>query len=184
MPQARRRSRRNVVDFVDDGRTRTEAPVLPLDDGRVGRRRACRALPYRSFQTVSRTVGTGSARWPDPRLRLWSRPINQASRGGDAHAPLTRRRTMTEIREGMNVLSADGERLGRIIRIEGDSLLIEKGFFFHKDYACSVNNVREVRGDDVILSLSKIQLETAIGGATEQATDETRPSTGVRQDVR
>src|SRR5438477_2461184 len=111
-------------------------------------------------------------------------PANQASRGGDAHAPLTRRRTMTEIREGMNVLSADGERLGRIIRIEGDSLLIEKGFFFHKDYACSVNNVREVRGDDVILSLSKIQLETAIGGATEQTTDETRPSTGVRQDVR
>jgi len=91
---------------------------------------------------------------------------------------------MTEIREGMNVLSADGERLGRIIRIEGDSLLIEKGLFFHKDYACSVNNIREVRGDDVILSLSKIQLETAIGGATEQTTDDARPSMGVRQDVR
>ena len=91
---------------------------------------------------------------------------------------------MTEIREGMNVLSADGKRLGRIIRIEGDSLLIEKGIFFHKDYACSANNIREVRGDDVILSLSKIQLETAIGGATEQAPDESRPSTGVRQDVR
>ena len=90
---------------------------------------------------------------------------------------------MTEIREGMNVFSADGERLGRIIRIEGDSLLIEKGIFFHKDYACSANNIREVRGDDVILSLSKIQLETAIGGATEQATDESRPSTGVPQDV-
>src|SRR5438477_7948022 len=145
---------------------------------------ALAVAPYRSFQTASRTVGTGSARWPDPCLRLWSRPINQASRGGDAHAPLTRRRTMTEIREGMNVLSADGKRLGRIVRIEGDSLLIEKGIFFHKDYACSANNIREVRGDDVILSLSKIQLETAIGGATEQAPDESRPSTGVRQDVR
>jgi hypothetical protein len=91
---------------------------------------------------------------------------------------------MTEIREGMNVLSADGERLGKIIRIEGDSLLIEKGLFFHKDYSCSVNNIREVRGDDVILSLSKIQLETAIGGATEQTTDDARPSMGVGQDVR
>jgi hypothetical protein len=82
---------------------------------------------------------------------------------------------MTDVREGMNVFSADGERLGRIMSVEGDSLLIEKGFFFRRDYACSVNNVREVRGDDVILSLNKIQLETAIGGATEQAPDEGRP---------
>ena len=87
---------------------------------------------------------------------------------------------MTEVREGMNVLSADGERLGRVMRIEDDSLLIEKGFFFSKDYACSVNNIREVRGEDVILSLSKLQLKTAIGGATEQATDEGRASTGAR----
>ena len=87
---------------------------------------------------------------------------------------------MTEVREGMNVLSADGERLGRVMKIEDDSLLIEKGFFFSKDYACSVNNIREVRGEDVILSLSKLELETAIGGATEQATDEGRASTGAR----
>src|SRR5437899_8958485 len=137
-----------------------EKPVLPLDDGRVGRRRARPRLPYSSSRLLA--VRSGLEALAGRPLLAALEPANQASRGGDAHAPLTRRRTMTEVREGMNVLSADGERLGRVMRIEGDSLLIEKGFFFHKDYACSVNNIREVRGEDVILSLNKIQLETRL----------------------
>lgn len=64
-----------------------------------------------------------------------------------------------DVREGMSVFSADGERLGKVIGREGSSLLIEKGFFFPRDYLCRIGDVRDVRDGEVILGLSKAQLE-------------------------
>ncbi len=66
---------------------------------------------------------------------------------------------MNQIRTGMTVHSADGQRLGKVIACREDSIVIEKGIFFPVDYTCRPDDVAEVRGDDLVLRLSKEQLE-------------------------
>jgi hypothetical protein len=63
--------------------------------------------------------------------------------------------TMSELRDGMKVRSSDGHDLGKIIRLDAGMLVIEKGFFFPKDYEVPLSSVREIRGDEVFLSVSK-----------------------------
>ena len=65
-----------------------------------------------------------------------------------------------EIREGMTVRSADGEKLGRVIRCDQDAFIIEKGFFFPKDYIVRYDQA-SVRGDEVLLALSASSLREA-----------------------
>jgi hypothetical protein len=64
------------------------------------------------------------------------------------------------IREGMVVHSADGERLGKVRKCDADGFYVEKGFFFPEEHFARYSDVREVRGDDVRLSLAKDQLAT------------------------
>lgn len=59
----------------------------------------------------------------------------------------------------MTVYSSDGERLGKVIAARADTLIIEKGIFFPVDYTCRPDDVAQVRGEDLILRLSKAQLE-------------------------
>lgn len=63
------------------------------------------------------------------------------------------------LRSGMKVRSSDGESLGKIIRVEAGTFVVEKGFFFPKDYAVSNALVREVRDDECWLTISKGELE-------------------------
>jgi uncharacterized protein (TIGR02271 family) len=67
--------------------------------------------------------------------------------------------TRAELRDGMKVRSSDGHGLGKIIRLDGGILVIEKGFFFPKDYEVPISLVSEVRDDEVWLSVSKEALE-------------------------
>lgn len=53
---------------------------------------------------------------------------------------------------GMTVHSADGEKLGRVMAITETEIHVEKGIFFPKDYVVLLQDIREVRGDDVILT--------------------------------
>lgn len=57
----------------------------------------------------------------------------------------------TDIREGMVVRSADGDRLGKIIRLDDQGLQIEKGIFFPKDYLANFDQIDTVQGDNVYL---------------------------------
>jgi uncharacterized protein (TIGR02271 family) len=57
-----------------------------------------------------------------------------------------------DIREGMTVRSSDGEKLGKVIRCDADQFLIEKGFFFPKDYAARYDEVSTIRDDEVLLA--------------------------------
>lgn len=66
---------------------------------------------------------------------------------------------MGELTNGMKVMSSDGESLGKIIRVEPGTFVVEKGFFFPKDYAIPLSLVREVRDDACWLSISKGELE-------------------------
>ena len=63
-----------------------------------------------------------------------------------------------QLREGMTVYSIDGEKLGKIVRADADSFVIEKGLFFPKDYLCRYESVTSVDGDDVRLSVAKEEL--------------------------
>lgn len=59
------------------------------------------------------------------------------------------------VREGMNVLASDGEKLGEVDAVEGDSLVVKKGFFFPKDYYIPADAVASTDGDNVYLSVAK-----------------------------
>lgn len=62
------------------------------------------------------------------------------------------------IREGMTIFSADGEKLGKVVRCDADSFIIEKGLFFHKDYLALYEDVTDLRTDEATLSRTKDQL--------------------------
>ena len=66
---------------------------------------------------------------------------------------------MGELTSGMKVMSSDGESLGKIIRVEPGIFVVEKGFFFPKDYAIPLSLAREVRDGACWLSISKGELE-------------------------
>jgi uncharacterized protein (TIGR02271 family) len=57
----------------------------------------------------------------------------------------------TSIINGMLVRSVDGERLGKVYRLDSDFFFIEKGLFFPKDYAVRYEDVQEVRNGEVFL---------------------------------
>ncbi|HYG68820.1 MAG TPA: YsnF/AvaK domain-containing protein, partial [Anaeromyxobacteraceae bacterium] len=90
---------------------------------------------------------------------------------------------IAELHEGMKVRSADGTSLGKIVQLAGDTLIIEKGFFFPKDYACDVKDVADVRDDEVWLSVRDDALQA---GDTLRTGDVSRTTTGTaaREEVR
>jgi uncharacterized protein (TIGR02271 family) len=61
----------------------------------------------------------------------------------------------THVREGMTVYSSDGEKLGNVASCDASTFVIEKGFFFPKDYIARYDHVSEVTGDEVRLALTK-----------------------------
>jgi len=61
----------------------------------------------------------------------------------------------SRIREGMAVYSSDGEKLGKVLTCDEHTFVIEKGFFFPKDYVARYDYVADVRGDEIQLSLTK-----------------------------
>ena len=67
-------------------------------------------------------------------------------------------RTGTQIAEGMVARSSDGEKLGKIIACRSDGFMIEGGFLAPKNYLARYQDVAEVRGNDVILTLTRKQV--------------------------
>jgi len=63
-----------------------------------------------------------------------------------------------ELRPGMGVESREGEKLGKIVRLESDQLLVEKGFFFPHDYWVPSSAVENADDDTVYLSMDKDQV--------------------------
>ena len=63
-----------------------------------------------------------------------------------------------QIREGMEVWSVDGHKLGKVVAIQSDSFVIEKGVWFPKDYILSADTIDEVRESSIVLSQRRDEL--------------------------
>jgi uncharacterized protein (TIGR02271 family) len=81
------------------------------------------------------------------------------------------------IRDGMEVVSADGEKLGKVTRVMSQGFEIEKGIFFRRECEASFDDVIDVRGKDIFLSATKAELERREGTRGEAASV---PQQGVR----
>jgi uncharacterized protein (TIGR02271 family) len=64
-----------------------------------------------------------------------------------------------EVHTGMDAYSTDGEKLGQVELLDEDSIVIEKGWFFPKDFTIRYDDVADIRGDDLIVSKSRSELE-------------------------
>ncbi len=67
----------------------------------------------------------------------------------------------SEINKGMTVRSIDGHKLGRIVDITDEEILVEKGFFRRKDFAVRMSDIREVAHGEVFLNHGRDSLFAA-----------------------
>lgn len=64
----------------------------------------------------------------------------------------------TRVHEGMMVLTADGHRVGKVVKAGASDFMVEKGLFFKKDYLCRNADVQGVAGDELRLGQTMGQL--------------------------
>jgi uncharacterized protein (TIGR02271 family) len=57
--------------------------------------------------------------------------------------------------EGATVLGADGEKVGQVIAVYADYVVVEKGFFFPTDYYVPTRSVATYDGDQIVLNVTK-----------------------------
>jgi uncharacterized protein YrrD len=60
-------------------------------------------------------------------------------------------KTHPDLRMGMIVYSMEGEKLGVVEQVDEDNLIIERGWFFHKDSIIRYDDIVEVREDRVVV---------------------------------
>jgi hypothetical protein len=59
------------------------------------------------------------------------------------------------IREHANVYSSDGEKLGEVITLDRDIVVVQKGFVFKSDFYIPIGAVARVDDDGVYLLVTK-----------------------------
>jgi hypothetical protein len=57
-----------------------------------------------------------------------------------------------DLREGMVVQTADGEKLGKVLSLDVTHFQVGKGLLFKEDYAVSYDDIREIRGGLIVLA--------------------------------
>lgn len=63
--------------------------------------------------------------------------------------------TWGDIREGADVYGSDGEKVGSIVSVRSNYIVVEKGFFFPTDYYIPVSAVSTIEDGRVYLNVSK-----------------------------
>lgn len=94
-----------------------------------------------------------------------------------------------DIHEGMKVHASDGGNLGKVVMMNEENFIIEKGFFFPKEYTASYDQIDDIRDDEIWLRESGTELRE--GAAAAGTTDiderergaETRGIRGTREEV-
>lgn len=57
--------------------------------------------------------------------------------------------------EGATVSGADGEKVGQVIAVYADFIVVEKGFFFPTDYYVPTSAIATYDGDEIVLNVTK-----------------------------
>jgi len=65
------------------------------------------------------------------------------------------------IREGATVYAAGGDKIGKVVGYDGQSITVEKGWLFPTDYFVPVSAIANQNGDDIYLSVTKDQALTS-----------------------
>jgi uncharacterized protein (TIGR02271 family) len=63
--------------------------------------------------------------------------------------------TMKDVEEGMFVTSTDGRRIGKVIRCDTETFVVEKGTLFPKDYELRYEYVKDIRDGKIDYMLSE-----------------------------
>lgn len=73
----------------------------------------------------------------------------------------------TRVRPGMLAVSIRGEKLGKVIRCDEETFLVEKGLFFPKDYQLRYQYITAVNGNEVVYALEEAGLRSEKEAALE-----------------
>lgn len=63
------------------------------------------------------------------------------------------------LEEGMEAFTVDGEKLGNVVELDDDSLIIERGFFFPRDYSFRYDDIAEIVDNKVILNQNRSDVD-------------------------
>src|SRR4051812_32326385 len=74
----------------------------------------------------------------------------------------------TSIRNGMFVMGTQGERIGKVIRCDEDTFVVEKGVFFPKDYELRYDHITDVSGGTVRYALTDFLRGREVEAAASQ----------------
>ncbi len=66
--------------------------------------------------------------------------------------------TFVRVREGMEVWSVDGHKLGKVVAVQTDTFVIEKGVLFPRDDTISSDTIEEIREGKIVLSRRREEL--------------------------
>lgn len=58
------------------------------------------------------------------------------------------------VRDGMFVMGTQGERIGKVIRCDDDTFVVEKGVFFPKDYQLRYDHITDMSGGTIRYALN------------------------------
>lgn len=64
-----------------------------------------------------------------------------------------------EIHTGMTAYTHDGEKLGKVVELEDDDLIVEKGIFFPKDFTLRYDDVESIHDDSLTLKQNEDTLK-------------------------
>jgi len=91
---------------------------------------------------------------------------------------------MWDIPTGVDVIGADGDKVGKVIGVDASYIVVEKGWFFPSDYYIPVQAVNTVEGDKVYLNVTK---DEALNQGWDQPLDAAGPdgydTTGVDEGI-
>lgn len=63
------------------------------------------------------------------------------------------------LKPGMDAYTVDGEKLGSIVELNDDSLIIEKGFFFPRDFTFRYDDIGEITDSKLILNQKRSDVD-------------------------
>jgi uncharacterized protein (TIGR02271 family) len=79
----------------------------------------------------------------------------------------------TSVRNGMFVMGTQGERIGKVIRCDNDTFVVEKGVFFPKDYELRYDHITDISGGTVRYALTDFLRGRDLEPMTAQAASTT-----------